>query len=232
MKEVAAKKVILKNKDDIYLLPYTSADADAVHKAGEETITGTKTFKNGVPIILQHPDATVAAPPGTVSNIVQDFRDASGARTGCVYNSITQNGEVLSQLQVIRGGVYNTLGLGIDAANKSTLTHNGVLLRYVDYFFANEWGWCRKWSDGWLEQGGIIGDFVGGLDAIVLSFLRPFLHTGYSIFVTRGGFKGDNTRTDIGIIAMSTVNCTLGVWAGSAGSMGRWYACGWDSTAQ
>lgn len=127
--------------------------AKCAKKDGDETYSGTKTFKDGIPVILQHPSATVASPPVTVSNIVQDFQDASGARTGCLYNSITQNGEVLSQLQAIRGGVYNTLGLSIDAANRSTLTHNGNLLRYVDYFFANEWGWCRKWSDGWLEQG-------------------------------------------------------------------------------
>lgn len=205
--------------------------AKCAKKDGNETYTGTKTFKDGTPVVLQHPNATVASPPVTVSNIVQDFQDASGARTGCIYNSITQNGEVLSQLQVIRGSVYNTLSLGVDAANKSTLTHNGNLLRYVDYMFANEWGWCRKWSDGWLEQGGIIPDF-GSYSSIVLSFFRPWLHTGYSIFVIRGGYIADGTRSDFGIISMSTVNCNIGMAPGSLSGLGRWYACGWDSTAQ
>lgn len=199
--------------------------AKCAKKDGNETYTGTKTFKDGTPVVLQHPNATVASPPETVSNIVQDFQDASGARTGCVYNSITQNGEVLSQLQVIRGSVYNTLGLGIDAANRSTLTHNGNLLRYVDYFFANEWGWCRKWSDGWLEQGGIIVDHAACVPYVV-TFLRPFLHTGYSFFAMRGGINWEATRTDTGVISMTAANIQFGMREGSAGAMGRWYACG------
>ena len=211
---------------------YGMIERDA-KKDGNEIYTGTKTFiqpANSVPVILQHSNAIVASPPETVSNIVQDFQDASGKRTGCLYNTINTDGSTSTSIQVVRGDVYNTLSLDIDTANKSILTHNGNLLRYVDFFFANETGWCRKWSDGWLEQGGIIPDF-GSYSSIVLTFLRPWKHTGYSIVVTRGGYNSDSTRTDIGIISMSTANCNIGMAAGSGGGLGRWYACGWDSTA-
>ena len=62
--------------------------AKCAKKDGNETYTGTKTFKDGTPVVLQHPNATVASPPETVSNIVQDFQDASGARTGCLYGYV------------------------------------------------------------------------------------------------------------------------------------------------
>lgn len=229
---IALAEKIETNAESIEANKSTAAadTAKCAKKDGNETYSGTKTFKDGVPVILQHLSATVASPPETVSNIVQDFQDASGKRTGCLYNTINTDGSTYTSIQVIRGDVYNTLGLGIDATNNSTLTHNGNLLRYVDYFFANEWGWCRKWSDGWLEQGGIIPDF-GSYSSTVLTFFRAWKHTGYSIFVIRGGYVADSTRTDIGIISMSTANCNIGMAAGSGGGLGRWYACGWDSTA-
>ena len=54
--------------------------------------------------------------------------------------------------------------------------------RYVVGAYSNGWNWWRKWSDGWVEQGGYISASTG--TAQINNLLIPMKNTTYNINIT------------------------------------------------
>ena len=95
--------------------------------------------------------------------------------------------------------------------------------------------WYRKWSDGWLEQGGFLsheGDRDAKPNPKKLTFLKAFKNTSYTInallyapamLVSRG--------TGPTLVAKGTTNCDLLFNCENSGTTAYmkgayWYACG------
>lgn len=85
--------------------------------------------------------------------------------------------------------------------------------------------WYRKWSDGWIEQGGCFSPSTGYVTNYTLSFNTAFSNTNYSVVVS-GSNSGTTNYGANYTYTRSTTNvvCTVHVIAGSPAS---WYACGY-----
>lgn len=79
------------------------------------------------------------------------------------------------------------------------------LVRYVTQTYNDGSRWYRKWSDGWLEQGGI----VSAADNIWVQFVVPFANTNYTCMVARNnGTSGSWTN---GALLLTYNKATTGV---------------------
>lgn len=77
--------------------------------------------------------------------------------------------------------------------------------------------WCRIWSDGWCEQGGI----WSGWQQIV--FIKPFSDANYTL--TLGINDGGGAQDNIQAVSRKDTGFNT-VQAGGNGGSGTWFACG------
>ena len=81
--------------------------------------------------------------------------------------------------------------------------------------------WYRKYSDGWIEQGGYEGDAT--FNTLPVTLLVPFSNTNYTILAvakTAGSVKGIRAR----ILDASTIELQR---IDSPNINGFWFACGY-----
>lgn len=97
--------------------------------------------------------------------------------------------------------------------------------------YRNGTEWYRKWSDGWLEQGGVLatsGTYVGA----TVVFLRPFLDLNYTLKITSytppGAFtSAATTTTDVASnLGGAYSNKTETSFMTNSRFEKNWYACG------
>lgn len=117
-------------------------------------------------------------------------------------------------------GLIDISSLAQETVGKLDKTINGISIKYVTKTYNDGICWYRKWSDGWIEQGGT-GDCL-----TTLNFLFPFTNTSYRITATRtsGGYE----HTII-IISKTNSNCYVddrGYGNNINASTFDWYACG------
>ena len=131
---------------------------------------------------------------------------------GCVFIYV-KNGDAPEKALVIKG----TGGLQWDG--KNVLTGNSVGLTVVaESYSANSW--YRKYSDGWIEQGGK----TTGSDRFTLTFSLAFSNTNYSsVCNTQGTSTGYGYKRSAYIVSRTATTVTLG---SDAGDPAVWYACG------
>ena len=115
----------------------------------------------------------------------------------------------------------------------SALENHGAGATVVETY-RNGTNWYRVWSDGWVEQGGLVVD-----GATSLTFLKPFVDANYTVnamYVTtanRGGMNLFGIRTKTGMTLKSSQSNDGSVfdgWQGSATTTGTseivWMCCG------
>ena len=126
-------------------------------------------------------------------------------------------------------GLIDIAGLANDisnvSANKLDKTLNGTPVKYVTGTFSDGTNWYRQWSDGWLEQGGILYFPTESLASVTL--LVP-----YSSF--------DGTKPSFSLIMVNHQNAA-GAWSNrfgfnlsptgfqawsNPGIYHSWYSCG------
>lgn len=99
--------------------------------------------------------------------------------------------------------------------------------KHVTETYNDGTNWYRKWSDGWLEQGGFSGPFTSAYGRITLS--RPYADTDYNVQLTPTGrpygtpptvlLDGNNDKN------MTTTGFYVGGNDWVSGYV-KWYACG------
>lgn len=96
--------------------------------------------------------------------------------------------------------------------------------------YVNGTSWYRKWSDGWIEQGGLTGQG----NYISIYFLKAFSNINYTLTTGTYNETNDNAfSTNVSAIAnapnssrkLTNVGFTLIGW--SSGYNTSWYACGY-----
>lgn len=91
---------------------------------------------------------------------------------------------------------------------------------YVAKTYKNGNNWYRKYSDGWIEQGGYIS---GTSNTRTITLVTPFTTTNYTVNST--GYKQATEDYSPFIGARTTSNFTIYVGTGATGVF--WYACGY-----
>ncbi len=117
--------------------------------------------------------------------------------------------------------------LANEMSRKIDKTINGEAVKYITATYNDGLNWYRKWSDGWLEQGGFSGPFTSAYGRITLS--RPYADTDYNVQLTPAGrpygtpptvlFDGDDDKN------MTTTGFYVGGQDWVSGYV-KWYACG------
>ena len=82
--------------------------------------------------------------------------------------------------------------------------------------------WYRKWSDGWIEQGGV-HTFSGTTEQTV-TFMKSFSNTDYIALFMAGSRSGSGA--DISIYLTTKDTSHVGVYPYKSGKL-NWYACGY-----
>lgn len=85
--------------------------------------------------------------------------------------------------------------------------------------YKNGNNWYRVWSDGWIEQGGILNAADGGT---AVTFLKPFSDTNYIALVTANNNSPSYNVT--GTVSKATSSFKP---CKQAGGIISWYACGY-----
>lgn len=84
--------------------------------------------------------------------------------------------------------------------------------------------WYRRWSDGWIEQGGVFAQSSSGYHAVTITFTIPYSNTKYA-FVSQASWNSANGQGNwVTAKTSSTLtiqNVSLYVDCSS------WYACGY-----
>ena len=195
-------------------------------KDGNASLSGTKKFKSldGIPLVIQHAEASMTNIPAGGSLAILDIQDSDGTRVGCLYNQILPNGALQTCIQTIKDDTYNTFSLYIDENKSCAATINGEIIRYVKESYWDGSSWYRLWSDGWIEQGGKFTN-VDAYQSTVIALLKAHASSNYGIFITQGGFNSDATRSSIGILNVVPNAFAVGFGNGT-NAFGSWMTCG------
>lgn len=82
--------------------------------------------------------------------------------------------------------------------------------------------WYRKWSDGWIEQGGVY--IFSGTTNQTVAFMKSFSNTDYIALFMAGSRSGSGADISIYLTAKDTSH--VGVYPDRSGDL-NWYACGY-----
>ena len=101
-------------------------------------------------------------------------------------------------------GLVDMTGLANDvsvlSANKLDKAVDGVSLKYVTETFDDGTNWYRKWSDGWIEQGGV----VGGVKTITLNL--PMATNNYYVQLQKFFAGGDASIVQAGSLSPTAIH--------------------------
>ena len=150
----------------------------------------------------------------------------AGVATSGQYDDLDGRPQNLATTDDITGLANDVTGLANDvtglSANKLDKTSDGITVKYVTETFNDGTNWWRKWSDGWIEQGGA----VGTSSSVTLQI--PFKGTDYFVIVVWAGGKSAEiyasdaqTRADTTTTFYTTMTLNGGNVKGN-----KWYACG------
>ena len=195
------------------------------------TNTGTGVSVNGSGnVTLKLPATIKAALTGNVTGNV------SGSSSSCTGNAATAT----KATQDSAGQQINTTymkGLSISGQTITYTKGNGGTgtitvptgSGYItESKYNSDGSWYRKWSDGWLEQGGICNATSNGA-AITVNLLKPMKNTNYTVlksFNTTLTYGANETFVALYLQAYAKTTTSFKTWDGNTTRNTVWYACG------
>ena len=87
--------------------------------------------------------------------------------------------------------------------------------------YKNGDAWYRKWSDGWIEQGGLASSNLADVNQTV-NLNVAFTTTNYTVVASPGAAQGNNDLRHCAVINKTTTSFTF-----IFSSTKMWYACGY-----
>lgn len=120
--------------------------------------------------------------------------------------------------------VMSVNGVNANAAGNVTLTIPAVPKAYVTTTYSSGTSWYRKYSDGWIEQGGVSAVISDGSTSI--TFPTKFSNTNYTVLSIARHPTSNSSITTVRDLTTTTVTLTFDVEDGSGSSAVQWYACG------
>jgi hypothetical protein len=112
----------------------------------------------------------------------------------------------------------------------SSYIKTSALKSYVSETWKNGRSWYRKYSDGWIEQGGYINSGVAGSWKTTVSLHKAYTSAStYNVILTVDDIDPNGDRTqNCGIGTYSKTSSSFSVAQENSGSpYASWYACGY-----
>lgn len=88
---------------------------------------------------------------------------------------------------------------------KEDITITPVLSPFICEIKSNGTSWYKKWSDGWVEQGGYFTNLYDG----TVSLLVPMANTDYSVITSKYVAGGDSSTYAINVYSRTTTSFTV-----------------------
>lgn len=227
--------------------------AEGSHRPGRKLEAGLPNISGGMsPTGLTSVSNTYGAFYNELSNTTDyrsDVREGYGVRWGfnasrssSIYGaSQTVQPAALTLLPCIKAfdvvtnpGLVDVTVLANELSGKLDKLIGGVTVKYINETYNDGLNWYRKWSDGWIEQGGMI-DGTGSYGKVFINFQLPFserikmcfsqIDWGFEQNWFEGTFNADaRAVTDI---SGAPTDVTLTGCAFQKFSKRNWYACGY-----
>ena len=195
----------------------TDITNNVVHKNGNETIIGTKTFNNEI-----------------IFNAIPVFNGGKNDSTegGEIHIASTPNegwDKDTTTIDEQDGGIrfFNFKNNQIYGYRFDLNDGKGLpKARMVVDAYKSGTSWYRVWSDGWIEQGGAWGTNTGAWAEASVTYLKAYKDTNYQLFVQGNWSSADCSSCKI--TSRSTAGFT-GTYANNLYSVmpSWWYACGY-----
>ena len=209
-------------------------DNSVVHKAGNETITGTKTYNIDGYDIYKSTVMDITNKPTEAHSIGTNYSDKNGYVHGQIFLRTETNGRVEQSISCLNHSntSWAQFSIGFDSNDNIFADLNGNLIKgFVKETWKSGTSWYRIWSDGWIEQG---GQTPKTLDAVIsVSFARAFSQDNPNVQLTRRFYYDNdatacqNRTTGVSSVTTTGFKCHDNGWPASGGSVGVWYACGY-----
>lgn len=193
---------------------FSDLNDKVVHKSGDETIAGNKTFTgtatfskaNDTRIVGKASDVTRGSTPANNSFSGIVFRDKNNSELAAIYSRYNTSGEIASLLYVkspvsdstenISLGVradntfYTRAPTPVSTSNDTSIATTAWVRSFAPYLkttYVNGTSGYRIWSDGYCEQWG----FLSGNDVSV-TLIKKYKNTNYEIYCQWWGGKSAN----------------------------------------
>lgn len=194
-------------------------DSNVVHKTGDETITGVKTFNDSNVITNKEFISLTSSPYG-------QFRAIDGNYGFFIRNDGVSTYFLLTNSNDQYGSWNSLRPLTIENASGKVRINNSVVSGFVKETWSSGTQWYRIWSDGWIEQGGY-ASWNGAWTT--LTFNRPFTTTNY--YINGGGYRSDSSPYQCMIDFKDWGTSSCSVWSSDDNTSNpcvmKWYACGY-----
>ena len=227
-----------------------SGNAGTYHQAGMPNITGRSdlggvysgvSFSGAIGTVPHKGDATGATHSNVGSNqIVKITFDASNSSSIYGRSDTVQPEAHEWVMCVVAYGIATNVG-SVDIQNVMSAM-NAVQAKVEDKLEASTvhitetWkstdggSWYRKWSDGWIEQGGKIPNGDAWTRSII-TLNTPFTTTSYTLvvggYVTNDSSESGQESNDYFLGKKSTTSFRCHQLADIANPTADWYACGY-----
>lgn len=193
------------------------------------TLTGNLNIKKGYDAL------SLTAPSGSTYSDIS-FKNSSGVRRA--FTRVTENDNAIdhtTQIYVSEDS-DNTYPINLTLSySKSTKKTYAKINSAEIVALATSWrsgtSWYRKYSDGWIEQG---GHTPRTSDAYIsVSFHTAFSTSDPNVqFTRRYYYDNDSTvsqnrTTGVSSVTATGFKCYDNGWSSYGGSVGVWYACGY-----
>ena len=110
-------------------------------------------------------------------------------------------------------------------AGKLNKDMSNCLKPYLVETYVNGLSWYRIWSDGWCEQGGVVGKTSSSWASATIAFLKSFVDTNYVVACL--GNWSDSGRSSCTITAKNISSFTVTYAINNTTQTGWWQACGY-----
>ena len=212
-----------------FTLPMGEIYGMMITKTGDETISGLKTFNNN---IIAHNS------PSYTDRGVR-YLSTQGINNWCQITQAWQviNGEEFKAETLLKVSPEGKpLFVFPKCTEKATTTSSasGENVAVVVQNYVNGTSWYRIWSDGWIQQGGRIQLTSQNTTGSVVSFLKAFQNTNYSVTAMVERYTssdvGKTDDTTVLIQGLATNNMKLMLWDADNNNYQtyvRWRACGY-----
>ena len=191
-----------------------------VHRTGNETINGTKTFNDSNVITNKEFISLTSSPYGQFRAIEGNYGFFIRNDGNATYFLLTNSND--------QYGSWNSLRpLTIENASGKVRINNSVVSGFVKETWKSGTSWYRVWSDGWIEQGGRAS--LNERSSTAYTLHRPFSDTNYFVAASQYNVStNDDAEMGIGCSPTSTTQFNAFCHYINPNTMNfMWYACGY-----
>ena len=158
-------------------------------------------------------NASIDAISGNIANVAKTNVANTFTKTNS-FKAATFNGNV-----TITGSSFEFTRCTTKGTSSPTASNGKVAVVVSNYRVGKSW--CRKWSDGWIEQG---GNAQSGTN---VSFIENFTTTDYNVQLTKSVTTYDDNFELLSATSRTTSKFYLSQSGFTYPIYADWYACGY-----